>query len=75
MIEPSYNDIQAKDIPVVDIDGGIVKIISGEYNESLALGNLILMYCILTSTWIKMLKLRYQLKKTGMHLFTFMMVK
>jgi hypothetical protein len=31
MIDPSYNDIQAKDIPVVDIDGGIVKIISGEY--------------------------------------------
>ena len=31
MIDPSYNDIQAKDIPVVDIDGGVVKIISGEY--------------------------------------------
>ena len=25
MIDPSYNDIQAKDIPVVDIDGGIVE--------------------------------------------------
>ena len=33
MIDPSYNDIQAKDIPVVDIDNGVVKIISGEFQS------------------------------------------
>ena len=31
MIEPAYNDIPAKDIPIVKISGGDVKIISGEF--------------------------------------------
>ena len=31
MIDPYYHDIQAKEIPVVNIDGGIVKVISGEF--------------------------------------------
>ena len=31
MIDPHYHDIQAKEIPVVNIDGGIVKVISGEF--------------------------------------------
>ena len=31
MIEPAYNDIPAKDIPIVKIAGGDVKIISGEF--------------------------------------------
>ncbi len=31
MIEPEYNDIPAKDIPIVKIAGGDVKIISGEF--------------------------------------------
>ena len=33
MIEPEYNDIPAKDIPIVKIAGGDVKIISGEFSN------------------------------------------
>ncbi len=33
MIEPSYHDIQADQIPSVPIDNGIVKIISGEFQS------------------------------------------
>ena len=72
MIDPSYNDIQAKDIPVVDIDGGIVKIISGEYMGVIGPGK--------PHTGVKYLDVQkenkiidflYQLKNRGIVLFIF----
>jgi len=38
MIEPAYRDIQADEIPVVQFNGGLVKVISGEYNETVGPG-------------------------------------
>ena len=38
MIEPSYHDIQADQIPSVSIDNGIVKIISGDFQSILGPG-------------------------------------
>ena len=38
MIAPSYKDIQAEDIPVIDADGTKVKVISGEYQSAIGPG-------------------------------------
>ena len=39
MIEPSYNDINQEQIPQVDLQGGSIKIIAGEYNNIKGPGN------------------------------------
>ncbi len=38
MIDPAYNDISAEQIPRINFDGGIIKIIAGKYLENIGPG-------------------------------------